>query len=261
MIKAVFFDIDGTLVSFKTHAVPQSTLDAIAELRKRNIKIFLASGRLITQTQVVDRIEFDGYITLNGCCCLAGDRRTIIHHDLIPQCDLETIVDYLEREGNPFPCSFMDDHHTTINFVDDRVREVWGAIDIPVPQVEDPRTTIKRDIYQANIYVDPDQDQHIIDTLFKHCESSRWHPMFADINRRGVSKRSGIDHLLEYYGIPLDQTMAFGDGGNDIQMLEHVHLGVAMGNAVDSAKQAADYVTDPVDDDGISNALYRLGVL
>ena len=155
----------------------------------------------------------------------------------------------------------MDDHHTTINFVDDRVREVWGAIDIPVPQVEDPRTTIKRDIYQANIYVDPDQDQHIIDTLFKHCESSRWHPMFADINRRGVSKRSGIDHLLEYYGIPLDQTMAFGDGGNDIQMLEHVHLGVAMGNAVDSAKQAADYVTDPVDDDGISNALYRLGVL
>ena len=55
--------------------------------------------------------------------------------------------------------------------------------------------------------------------------------------------------------------MAFGDGGNDIQMLEHVHLGVAMGNAVDSAKQAADYVTDPVDDDGISNALYRLGVL
>ena len=76
-----------------------------------------------------------------------------------------------------------------------------------------------------------------------------------------MSKRSGIDHLLEYYGIPLDQTMAFGDGGNDIQMLEHVHLGVAMGNAVDSAKQAADYVTDPVDDDGISNALYRLGVL
>ena len=111
------------------------------------------------------------------------------------------------------------------------------------------------------INLDPGQEQNINETQLKNGKSRRREAKDDDIRRSGVSKSSGIDNLIECNGKPLDQTMAFGVGGNDIKMIEHVHLGVAMGNAVDSAKQAADYVTDPVDDDGISNALYRFGVL
>lgn len=84
---------------------------------------------------------------------------------------------------------------------------------------------------------------------------------FADIIARGNSKSKGIDHVLEYYGIALKDTMAFGDGGNDIPMLGHAGIGVAMGNASDEVKAAADYVTTSVDEDGIMNALKHFGVL
>lgn len=260
-IRAVFFDIDGTLVSFNTHRVSDATVEALAELRRRGVKVILATGRLLNQTEVVSRIKFDAYITLNGCCCLAEDGTTVISQATIPQSDLEAIVDFLEENNHPFPCSFMDEVGSTINYVDDRVQTVWDNIALPAPRVEDPRQTIKRNIYQANIYVDEVDEGPIVERYLQHCESTRWHPLFADVNLRGVSKRQGVDTMLAYFGISREEAMAFGDGGNDVSMLGHVGWGVAMGNAVDTAKQAAVYVTDTVDNEGICKALQHFGLI
>lgn len=260
-IRAVFFDIDGTLVSFNTHRVSDATVEALAELRRRGVKVILATGRLLNQTEVVSRIKFDAYITLNGCCCLAEDGTTVISKATIPQSDLEAIVDFLEENNHPFPCSFMDEVGSTINYVDDRVQTVWDNIALPAPRVEDPRQTIKRNIYQANIYVDEVDEGPIVERYLQHCESTRWHPLFADVNLRGVSKRQGVDTMLAYFGISREEAMAFGDGGNDVSMLGHVGWGVAMGNAVDTAKQAAVYVTDTVDNEGICKALQHFGLI
>ncbi|MBR5298612.1 MAG: HAD hydrolase family protein, partial [Parabacteroides sp.] len=82
-----------------------------------------------------------------------------------------------------------------------------------------------------------------------------------DVVSMGISKRVGIDKMLEHFHIGLDECMAFGDGGNDIQMLSHVGLGVAMGNASDEVKKYADYVTDSVDEDGIYKALKFFNVI
>ena len=65
-IKAVFFDIDGTLVSFASHAVPESARRAIERLRDRGVKVFISTGRLLRHTEVVGDIEVDGYVTVNG---------------------------------------------------------------------------------------------------------------------------------------------------------------------------------------------------
>ena len=94
-----------------------------------------------------------------------------------------------------------------------------------------------------------------------HSEATRWNPLFTDVIPQGSSKRVGIDKMLEYFGIALDESMAFGDGGNDITMLQHVGIGVAMGNAEDEVKRVADHVTSSVDDDGVMNALRHFGVL
>ena len=72
MIKAIFFDIDGTLVSFNTHRIPDSTRKAIETIKNRGIKVFIATGRHISVINNLDNIEFDGYITLNVCYCLEG---------------------------------------------------------------------------------------------------------------------------------------------------------------------------------------------
>lgn len=66
---------------------------------------------------------------------------------------------------------------------------------------------------------------------------------------------------MEYYGLSLDEAMAFGDGGNDVPMVRDAALGVAMGNACDELKQVADYVTLSVDEDGIAVALEHFGLI
>ena len=93
MIKAVFFDIDGTLVSFKTHVVPKSTLHAIELLRKKGIKVFIATGRHRSSINNLGDLEFDGYVTLNGGYVFAGKDDVIYKHS-IPDKDIEALVRY-----------------------------------------------------------------------------------------------------------------------------------------------------------------------
>ena len=74
-------------------------------------------------------------------------------------------------------------------------------------------------------------------------------------------KSTGIAKVLEHYGIDKSETMAFGDGENDVDMFRAVGTAIAMGNACRSAKEAAHYITDKVDEDGIWNALKHFGDL
>lgn len=76
-IKALFFDIDGTLVSFKTHSIPQSTVDAIHKVRKNGIKVFIATGRPIPFIDNISAIEYDGIVSANGACCISGENELI----------------------------------------------------------------------------------------------------------------------------------------------------------------------------------------
>ncbi|MDR1407256.1 MAG: Cof-type HAD-IIB family hydrolase [Tannerella sp.] len=255
--RAIFFDVDGTLVSFKTHRVPESTVEALACLRAAGIKIFVATGRMQSMLDVLDGIPFDGYITCNGVCCM-DHHGAEIYASPIPADDLEALAAHLEEK--PFPVAFMTEREMTINHVDDRVRRAATLIGIHPPEICDVRETIRRPVFQVCIYVDDAEAQMLMNRVMTHCACSRWTPHFADVNAKGHSKQTGIDRMLAYHGISLDETMAFGDGGNDIPMLGHVATGIAMGNASDEVKQAAAFVTTSVDDDGIRRMLARAGL-
>ena len=256
-IKAIFFDIDGTLVSFNTHKVPQPTINALAALRREGIKIFVATGRMLSMVDVLDGITFDGYISYNGAYCVDGQLNELYANPFSKQ-DLEALLKYLEKD--PFPVSFMGRHEMTVNLLSDRVKSVASHIDVPPPRVEDPWVTIQNNIFQFCIYVDEDKERWLMQNVLLNHESNRWTPLFADVNVKGNTKQSGIDQILNHYNINLSQTMAFGDGGNDIPMLKHAAIGVAMGNAGDAVKQAANYITDTVDNDGICKALAHFGL-
>ena len=87
------------------------------------------------------------------------------------------------------------------------------------------------------------------------CEATRWNPLFTDVVPVGGNKSNGMEKILAYFGISREETMAFGDGGNDIPMLEYAGIGVAMGNASEEVQRHADFVTSGVDDEGIVHAL------
>lgn len=258
MIKAVFFDIDGTLVSFKTHEVPQSTIEALDLLRKKGIKVFIATGRHYTSINNLGDLKFDGYVTLNGGYCFAGEDKVIYKHS-IPDRDIEALIRYMETEES-FPCAFVQEKEIFMNYKDETVEEIFNMLNFPEPPIRPMDEIRGKTAYQLVSFFTAEQEKKIM-TILSNCESTRWNPLFTDVVPAGSSKRVGIDKMLEYFRIPLNECMAFGDGGNDVAMLQHAGIGIAMGNAEDDVKQYADYITDSVDEDGIFKALKHLNII
>lgn len=101
----------------------------------------------------------------------------------------------------------------------------------------------------------PEAYEHELMERIPSCTSGRWHPAFTDITAKGADKGEGIMAMAAHLGLNPQHTMAFGDGGNDTSMIKAAGIGVAMGNALESLKAEADYVTTSVDDDGALDAL------
>ena len=257
MIKAVFFDIDGTLVSFKTHRVPDSAKRAIAALRAKGVRVFIASGRQLLAINNLEDLQFDGYVTLNGGYCIVGEQ--VIYKHSMPSEDMVSLVQYMEEREN-FPCIFVHENAFCINYTDERTDEVFRLLNFPQPPTLPLREAATGDIFQLVAFFTKEQEKAIM-AVMPHCEATRWNPLFSDVIPKGSSKQVGVDKMLDYFGISLDESMAFGDGGNDVLMLKHVGIGVAMGNAEDEVKSAADYVTGSVDEDGVEKALRHFGVI
>lgn len=259
MIKAIFFDIDGTLLSHSSRSVPDSTKKALKELKEKGIYTFIATGRHISEMEdlPIQDLEFEGFITLNGQYCY-NDKEVI--YDLpIDQNDINNILKQIEKK--PFPCIFVEDQLMYINYNNDAVQIVQDAISTALPDINNLTRGYTHPIYQVIPYDITDiQEQEILD-LMPHCKRTRWHELAIDIIPSSGGKQNGIREILKYYHINQNETMAFGDGHNDIDMFEYVELAIAMGNANDEVKAAADDITDDIDHDGIYNALKKYQIL
>ncbi len=264
MIKAVFFDIDGTLVSFNTHKISEFSKKAINELRAKGIKVFIASGRTLFQIDNLEDLKFDGYITVNGGCCIVNDNGNLkeIYKISLDKDDLFTLINYLKNDR--FPCTVISNKDMFVNYTDDVINTLYRMANVEVPKSINLDEYVEKnydEILQLNIFVDENKEKYLMNNVFKNCVSSRWHFSFADVNPKISGKDKGIDKIIEYYGIDLSETMAFGDGGNDIGMIKHAAIGIAMGNANDNVKAVADYITDDVDNDGVYKALKHFNLL
>lgn len=256
MIKAAFFDIDGTLVSFNTHTVSPGTIQAFDRLQKKGIKTFISTGRpycLLPQMP----LHVDGYVTMNGGYCFIGDK--ITHKNPIPQTESDAWVRFAKSNGL---CTMQfTEKGMYINRTDDPMLAPIGAqvkIDMPPQRSED--DMIGMETYQFIGIMSNNFDAQIVE-LLPHCRLPRWNPYFTDIINTQNSKAVGIASIIRQFGINPEECIGFGDGANDVEMLEYCGIGVAMGNAADEVKQHANYVTTSVDEEGIQNALKTLHIL
>jgi Cof subfamily protein (haloacid dehalogenase superfamily) len=257
MIKAVFLDIDGTMVSFKTHRVSDETKKSLQEARKNGVKIFVATGRHRSDIIHFDDLEFDGYMSLNGAYCWVGPQ-TVFKKN-IPQKDVITFIDYIEKEPK-IPCFFVEADRVTVNFINEEVRRMIELVNFSPRTVVPVSELVDKEIFQLTAFFPVEREPGIME-LLPDCSASRWYPTFADIVVKGVDKSIGIQKMCDYFGFLKEEVMAIGDGGNDITMIKYAGAGVAMGNADDEVKQIADYVTATVDEDGVGKALKQYGVI
>ena len=257
MIKAIFFDVDGTLVSFHTHVISQAVLEALHSLRAQGIKLFVASGRhrqMLAGVQAA--FPFDGYVTLSGQYCYCGDQ-VLYRNPMEPQAVEELVA---AAEDGAFSCIFLEGEEIYINRVDDKSRQFCRELSVEVPPVRSPRYALGRELYQGVTFLDREHEGLLL-ARAPHLKTTRWHPNFLDVIPSSGGKDKGMDAVLEHFGIPLEESMAFGDGENDLSMLVHAGVGVAMGTASETVKGQADYVTGTVDEDGIVSALRRFQLI
>jgi len=258
MIRAIFLDVDGTLVSFRTHEVPASAREALLEAHRRGVRLFIATGRTVSNLAPVAGIPYDGVVSLNGARCVDRDGRVVSVHP-IPQADFDRVAE-LAAELD-FPIVLELDEGLFVDRVTPEVEGLARMVALPVPAVTDIRRRFaESDCCQLCLFFDEQTERRVIAEV-PTLVAARWHPTFADVNVRDVDKATGMAEFAAHYGFAPEETMAFGDGGNDVPMLRAAGIGVAMGGSCAAALAAADYVTSEVEQDGIRRALEHFGVI
>lgn len=260
--KTIFFDIDGTLLGGKNgtyFCIPPSTLEALSTLKQHGHRIAVCSGRQEAFIHKFFPDLFTSYVAMNGTH-VVYDGKTIFDQQFSQQKVTELMAHF-----DSYGCSYNfigkshgwsrnlpEDYYSKLNVLygfPDFLKTEWAPQDV-----------------QANMmdFLFSSEEE------FERCRSAFYgsmvlnrHPgqLVADLSFREQDKAKGIQLFLDYAGIDRNDTVAFGDGYNDITMMGAVGCGVAMGNAVEDVKKAADYVTADIFDDGIFKALKHLELI
>lgn len=248
MIKAAYFDVDGTLVSFSTHSMSAETEVYLRKLRRSGAKLFLSTGRNGDSTRfLMDTGLFDGEILLSGQLCRVDGRDVFANP--VSDGDLEAAIAAAER--GELVLGFLSGNESFVTGVNDYVTRACAYAGMPQPRVDAPSAARRQPIYQIHCYGAPGAEDELL-AQTSQLTAVRWSPNFADVYPIGGGKDRGMAAINAYLGISREETLAFGDGQNDIPMLRYAGVGVAMGGAAEQVRAAADYVTAPVDDGGIA---------
>ena len=195
MIKAAFFDIDGTLMAHSLGCVPEDTRRALEELKKRGVRVFTCTGRHILELDELGltSLGFDGHVLLNGQLCLDGARR-ILSETPVPREDIERILPVFEERR--IPIAFVEKDRIYINFIDGRVRAAQKAISSELPETG---CWAGGAVYLVNIFA---EDETVLRALERmpRCRMTRWNPYGVDIIAEGGSKAKGMERLLAHFG-------------------------------------------------------------
>lgn len=255
MVKAIFFDIDGTLVALGATKMSQVMIDTLNQLRKQGILLFIATGRQAYLLDVVTKdFQFDGYITLNGSLCY-DKNFNCFYENPINQDDQKIMKQLFNN--NCYSLVIVEQNDSYINYLNDLAKQTYDLLHIKVPRFD---LNHGNDIFQLIAYADEKTEQELM-TLLPNSKAARWNALGIDILPKSGGKLVGIAETLKHFNIDLKDTMAFGDGQNDIDMLEYVACGVAMENAHPNVKAIANDLCGHVNDDGITTYLKRLRLI
>lgn len=254
--KIAFFDVDGTITSCDDGTIPTSTKEAIRALKDQGIKVVAATGRPLSMCQSIQDLGIDTFITANGG--YAKHATEVIHKMTMDQQIVQQVYDFArDREhGLSF---YTEDYYMN----DVRNPQILNALKETLFLHDYPafdEFIYKQEIYLMCLFATDEMTQSYR-THFPHLTFLRWHPYVVNVLQEDVSKSVAIRKVLDYFGLDKTEAIAFGDGENDIDMLEFVGFGVAMGNGNERVQSSADYVTKKSSEDGIEHALKNLGIL
>lgn len=264
-MKIIFLDVDGTIFNTKKQ-IPDSTLQAICSAREKGNKVFICTGRSPGQIPKNLRdVGFDGMICSAGA--YAEVEGSVLYHNPLPEEEIALLLDVLIKYEIPY---ILEQNGTSKGnqrgveimreFQEEAMRyNSEGAKDFIGELAITERPYLEQDINKVLFFescLDIEDLQRETKGHFTIIESSisEFSGSSGEISSPGVSKATGMETVLAYYEMESESTIAIGDGPNDYEMLEYAGIGIAMGNASESLKKIATYITASVDEDGIYKA-------
>ena len=260
--KTVFFDIDGTLLGTKDgkmFQIPPSTLQALEKLRANGHQIAICSGRQEAFIHKFFPGLFQSYVASNGAH-VVFEGTTIVNRMLSPE-RIRSLISHFASFGCSFV--FVGNHHgwawNIPQHMMHRLEKMYGLPNFLVDdwQPEQVKAGLLDFVFET------DEDYNRCAGAFTGGMIINHHPggLTGDLSLPDFNKAKGIELFLAHSGTAKEDTIAFGDGYNDIPMMGAVGYGVAMGNAVQEVKEKADYVTSNLFEDGIERGLKHLGLI
>lgn len=255
----VSFDMDMTLLDHSEFKIPESAYRALERLRERYY-IVIATGRDLDSrfsAGLQELVEPDAVIHLNGTKVTVGDK--LIYHHTMNKDLVRRILEF--AQGKNFAVGITtgtEDYYVNPQIIMEQDILRWGKTE---RRFVDPWQMLDMDV-RTMTYIGKEPGVKLIEAEFPELKL----PMFssktgADIVEKEASKAEGLIQLCQYYGVPLSDTVAFGDSMNDYEIVQTAGIGIAMGNSIEELKKVADYVTTPIDQDGVWNACMKLQLI
>ena len=245
-VKIIFFDIDGTLVNSATGRIPEKTYEALYRLRKKGVLLCIATGRSPAVIPDFGNFSFDAFCTFNGSLCYAGD--TIIHSNPLSPEDVAKVLENAAAIGRPV--SVATRNRMAANGIDPDLADYYRLADLTLTVADDFDAVCREAVYQIMLGCREADHEAIVRGACGAKIAVSWERA-ADVIPVSSGKGTSIAKILKHFNLDASQAMAFGDSYNDMEMLQAVGTGVAMGNAAQPLKEIADDVCGHVSQDGI----------
>lgn len=262
MRKAIFFDVDGTLLTEDERSlIPDSTRRAIKQARENGHLAFINTGRTIFNLdEELKSIGFDGYIC--GCGTYIEYDGKVLLHNKLEQSYCKDIAEKIRSLGaipvyERSDCLFFD--KTAENTEQIRLfKEVFLSSFVNTDKTADDEDfSFDKFVFWADNNTDKESVIELIEKDFMVID--RGGDFYENVPK-GYTKATGIMHILNKFGIPIENAYAVGDSPNDLPMLEAVPNSIAMGGA-ESIYPYVSFVTKPIEEDGIEYALKHFGII
>lgn len=263
--KLIALDLDGTLKSTNKQILPKTKI-ILQELAKQGVVIVLASGRptagLYKEADELKLNETGGYLlSFNGAKVVDYQTKETIYQKVYNAKIAHDVYDRAKKYGLAV-MTYADGVIITEDIDDEYVIIESEINHLPIELVKNFKETVDFSVNKVLLTGKPEYVEKIIDEFKEPYGDSlsiyRSAPFFIEVMAQGIDKAASLQALIERLGIKQEEVISFGDGYNDLSMIEFAGMGVAMENAVDQVKQCADYITLSNDDEGIYECLKLL---
>ena len=265
MYKLIALDLDGTLTNDKKDILPE-TRDELIKLAKKGVKIVLASGRptagIMKEARELDFDNVGGYIlSFNGARVMNYTNYEVVYEQTISAATAHEMYDRAKQYGCS-PLTYTMNHIITEDIGDHWVQLESFTTKMPIIHVQDFKEAVSQPVNKVLITGEPSYIAEIIDEFKAPYEGKmsiyRSDPYFIECMANNIDKARSLGKLCEILGIKQEEAIAFGDGYNDLPMIEWAGLGVAMDNAVPGVKERANYITKSNNQNGVYYCLKDL---